>query len=67
MLPARRGLHGVGAGCASRVGVRLTRWRMTIPTDTVRPRPETRRVARMLAATFGVLFLLIFALIALAT
>jgi hypothetical protein len=40
---------------------------MTIPADTVRPRPETRRVARMLAATFGVLFLLIFALIALAT
>jgi hypothetical protein len=40
---------------------------MTIPADTLRPSPKTRRVAQVLTATFGVLFLLIVALIALAT
>jgi hypothetical protein len=37
------------------------------PPEMIRPRAETRRTARILAATFGVLFLLIFLLIAVAS
>jgi hypothetical protein len=39
---------------------------VTLPADGLRPRPETRRFARILAATFGGLFLIILALIAIA-
>jgi hypothetical protein len=44
----------------------MTDWPMT-PPETTRPRAETRQVARVLAATFGILFLLIFFLIAVAS
>jgi hypothetical protein len=37
------------------------------PIGTLRPRPETRRMARILAAAFGMLFLFIFALLAAAS
>jgi hypothetical protein len=39
---------------------------VTLPVDGSRPRPETRRFARILAATFSGLFLIILALIAIA-
>jgi hypothetical protein len=40
--------------------------RFTMPPE-IRPRPETRRMALVLPAIFGVLFLIIFALIGLAS
>lgn len=41
--------------------------RFTMTPPEVRPRPETRRTALVLPAIFGVLFLIIFALIGLAS
>jgi len=55
--------------CQASHGSNLFRdaYRMAVSADHLRPRRETRRVARLLAAVFGGLFLIIFALLAAAS